>query len=73
MWKDAAPSVAQQSMDDTVHETKGVAGLMWRTPDTRVPAPTQEQLEEIAMTKGGNRFVEWRSRVLVLIRGAFML
>ena len=46
MSKDAAPSVAQQAMVDTAQETKGVAGLMWRALATRVPAPTQEQLEK---------------------------
>ena len=53
MSKDAAPSVAQQAMVDTAQETKDVAGLIWRVPPARVPVPTQAQLEEIMMTKGG--------------------
>ena len=51
------PSVAQPAVVDTAQETRGVAGLMWRVPQARVPVPTQEQLEEIMMTKGGRSFV----------------
>ena len=31
--------------------------MMWRVPTARVPNPTQEQLDEIMMTKGGKSFV----------------
>ena len=44
VWKDVAPSVAQQAMVDALQNDKGVAGLMWRIPAARIPAPTQEQL-----------------------------
>ena len=47
-------------MADALQKDKSVAGLMWRVPAARVPAPTQEQLEEIMMTKGGRRFNHWK-------------